>query len=215
MLSSIIKKLSMALSGLFLIIFLTQHLLINLTSIFPDNGQTFNVISHFMGYNPIVQFVLQPILIFGVCFHFIMGFFLEIQNRKARSQKYAMFKTRASWASKNMIISGLVILSFLFLHFYDFWIPEINYKYINIGAVDSSRYFEELVHKFQDDIFRTIIYCVAFLFLGIHLLHGFSSSFQTMGLSEKHLKTVRIISNSFAFIITFGFMLIAIVHYFH
>ena len=86
--SSIIKKVSMALSGLFLVIFLTQHLAINLTSIIPDNGKTFNAISHFMGYNPVVQFILQPILMFGVCFHFIMGFVLEYQNRQARNEKY-------------------------------------------------------------------------------------------------------------------------------
>ena len=86
----------MALSGLFLIIFLAQHLTINLTSIIPDNGNTFNTISHFMGYNPIVQFILQPILIFGVCFHFVMGFILEYQNRQARNEKYIYHKTRSS-----------------------------------------------------------------------------------------------------------------------
>ena len=63
-------------------LFLAQHLLINLTSIIPDNGKTFNAISHFMGYNPFVQFILQPILMFGVCFHFIMGLFIEWGNRK-------------------------------------------------------------------------------------------------------------------------------------
>ena len=213
--SSIIKKLLMALSGLFLIIFIAQHLFINLTSILPDNGKTFNAISHFMGYNAFVQFVLQPILVFGVMFHFIMGFILEFQNRKTRNQKYIVSKTRASWASKNMIVSGLVVLSFLFLHFYDFWIPEIEYKYISPNTPDSSRYFEELVHKFKDNVARTMIYCVSFLFLGLHLVHGFSSSLQTMGLKQKYLPMAVLASNIFSFFITVGFVLIAVIHYFH
>ena len=72
----------MALSGLFLVVFLTQHFLINITSVFSES--IFNMISHFMGTNPVVQFILQPILIFGVIFHFIMGFYLEIINRKIK-----------------------------------------------------------------------------------------------------------------------------------
>ena len=119
-LSSIAKKIAMALSGLFLVIFLAQHFTINITSVFSE--KTFNYLSHFMGTNPLVQFILQPILIFGVVFHFIMGFVLEIQNKKARLNSYVSFKgsENANWASRNMIISGLVILSFLILHFYDF-----------------------------------------------------------------------------------------------
>ena len=130
--SSIGRKLIMALSGAFLIIFLTQHLLINLTSLFESDGQTFNKLSHFMGNNPVVQFVLQPILILGVIIHFTMGMYLEILNQRTRQVSYIVYsgKSGASWASRNMIISGLVILAFLFMHFYDFWIPEINTKYI-------------------------------------------------------------------------------------
>ena len=86
-----------------------------------------------MGTNILVQGVLQPILIFGVVFHFVMGFILEYQNRKARGAVgYSIFKGSAnsSWFSRNMLISGIVILLFLGLHFYDFWIPEITTKYI-------------------------------------------------------------------------------------
>ena len=74
--SSILRKVAMALSGLFLIIFLTQHFIINITSVF--SSEIFNMFSHFMGNNFIVQFIAQPILIFGVLFHFIMGFYLDI-----------------------------------------------------------------------------------------------------------------------------------------
>ena len=94
--SSIIKKVLMALSGIFLMIFLIQHLSINLTSLIPDDGKTFNKISHFMGYNPIVQFILQPILIFGVIFHFARGLILEYENMHARKQRYTYYNTKSS-----------------------------------------------------------------------------------------------------------------------
>ena len=115
--SSIARKVSMALSGLFLIVFLTQHFTINITSVISP--ETFNEWSHFMGTNILVQAVLQPILIFGVVFHFVMGFILEYQNRKARSVKYAKFNggSNSPWTSRNMIYSGLAVLLFLGLTF--------------------------------------------------------------------------------------------------
>ena len=161
--SSIGRKVMMALSGLFLVLFLTQHFSINLLSVFSES--LFNQVSHFMGNNPIVQFILQPILIFGVLFHFTMGFLLELQNSKSRSVKYDSYKgnTNASWMSRNMILSGIVILSFLGLHFYDFWVPEMNYKYIEVLPLDANRYFEEMVHKFQSPA-RVAIYALSFIF---------------------------------------------------
>jgi len=110
----------MALSGLFLIIFLTQHFIINITSVFsPD---IFNMFSHFMGNNFIVQFIAQPILIIGVLFHFIMGFILEYQNRAARSEKYVVFKgnKNSSWISRNMLLSVQLFCRFFFYIFMTF-----------------------------------------------------------------------------------------------
>ena len=148
--SSILRKVSMALSGIFLIIFLLQHFIINISSVFSE--AVFNQLSHFMGNNFIVQFIAQPILILGVLFHFVMGFVLNFQNRSARVEKYIKYKgsANASWVSRNMIISGAVVLSFLGLHFYDFWIPEINHKYIEFLPEDPNRYYNELTHKFED-----------------------------------------------------------------
>lgn len=214
MYSSIVKKILMAISGIFLMIFLVQHLTINLMSLLPDNGFTFNKVSHFMGHNPIVQFVLQPFLIFGVCFHFIMGFVLELSNYRARDTKYVKHKTSASWASKNMIISGSVILAFLALHFYDFWIPEIESKYIEGAASDPTKYFGELKEKFHNNIIRTNIYCFAFILLGIHLSHGFNSSFKSIGVKTKYQLLLEIMGIIYSILIPFGFILIAIYHCF-
>ena len=87
---SIGYKVLMAFSGFFLMFFLLQHLTINLLSVFSE--QMFNEVSHFMGTNPLVQFLLQPILIFAVLFHFVMGMFLEYRNNKAREIGYAYNK---------------------------------------------------------------------------------------------------------------------------
>ena len=210
--SSLARKYAMALSGLFLVVFLLQHFAINLTSVFSED--VFNEISHFMGNNPLVQFVLQPILIFGVIFHFLMGFVLEIKNRSARAQNYAQNKGSAnsSWMSRNMIWSGAVILSFLVLHFIDFWFPEMNYKYIESLPSDPNRYFEEMVHKFVNPI-RVVAYVVSFGFLMLHLLHGFSSSFQSVGLNNKYTRGFKTFTIVFSIVIPVGFIFIAIFHH--
>ena len=210
--SSIARKIAIALSGLFLMVFLLQHFLINITSVFSE--AMFNEISHFMGSNPLVQFALQPVLIFGVIFHFVMGFALEMQNRKARSVGYVQFKgnTNSSWMSRNMIYSGGVVLLFLILHFYDFWVPEITYKYVEFLPEDPSRYYEELVHKFRDPI-RVGLYVLSFVFLSLHLLHGFSSSFQSVGANNKYTRCLKSFGTAYAIIVPLGFAFIALFHH--
>ena len=201
----------MAISGIFLIIFLLQHFIINTTSVFSES--IFNQFSHFMGTNFVVQFIAQPILILGVVFHFVMGFVLDFKNRTSRKIKYVKYKgdANASWMSRNMIISGLVVLSFLGLHFYDFWIPEMNYKYVEFLPDDPNRYYDELTHKFED-LTKVVIYVISFGFLSLHLLHGFSSSFQSLGLNKYNF-LIKIIANIYAIGIPLGFSFIAIFHY--
>jgi len=212
--SSIARKVAMALSGLFLVFFLAQHFTINITSVIaPD---TFNSWSHFMGTNGLVQGVLQPILIFGVVFHFIMGFILEIRNRNARAVKYVSYKgnTNSTWASRNMIISGLVILAFLGLHFYDFWVPELVHKYIETHPEDPTRYYAETVHKFENPV-RVGFYVLAFILLIFHLWHGFASSFQSVGFNNKYSKALTKFAKVYAVVIPVGFIFIALYHHFN
>lgn len=211
--SSVGRKFAMALSALFLIIFLLQHFLINFTSVV--SADTFNELSHFMGTNPLVQFLLQPILIFGVVFHFVMGFILEAKNRGAREVKYAMNKGNAnsSWLSRNMIVSGVVVLLFICVHFYDFWIPEINHKYIEFLPEDPNRYYGELVHKFADPI-KVGLYSLSFVFLAMHLLHGFQSAFQSSGVNHrKYTPLVQKIGKAYSVLIPAGYIFIAVYHY--
>lgn len=203
----------MALSAMFLLIFLVMHLSVNFLSVFGETA--YNNASQFMGYNPLVQFIMQPILMFAVIFHFVMGFVLEIKNKKARPIGYDMNNGAAnsSWSSRNMIISGAVILAFLILHLYDFWLHEMNYKYIDGLPVEETRFWGDLHAKFAD-IWRVVLYIVSFVLLGLHLAHGFQSSFQSVGARHpKYTPMLRTLGNWYSVLIPLGFIIIAIYHY--
>lgn len=212
--SSIGRKVAMALSAFFLMFFLIIHLAVNITSLFSEN--LFNELSHFMGTNPLVQLVLQPVLIFGVVFHFVMGFILELKNKKAQGVAYARNNGAANstWMSRNMIYSGLVILAFLVIHFADFWVHEINVKYINVQPEDPSRYYHELVEKFLP-MWRVLAYVVAFILLGLHLAHGFTSAFQSMGSTAGRKATLQKLGKAYSIVIPLGFIVIALFHHFN
>jgi succinate dehydrogenase / fumarate reductase cytochrome b subunit len=216
--TSIARKVLMALSGLFLISFLLQHLLINSMSVVSEDS--FNSVSHFMGTNTVVQFVLQPLLIFGVIFHLGMGMYLEAQNTKARNKKYVKNNagTNSTWMSRNMIFTGIMVMMFLGLHFYDFWIPEINVKYVQgdmtgLNEMGQPRYWEELHHKFADIVW-VILYCLSFVFLSLHLLHGFQSAFQSVGFRHgKYTPILKKLGDVYGVLVPLGFMIVAVYHY--
>ena len=212
--TSVARKVAMALSALFLILFLIIHLAVNLTSVISEN--TFNELSHFMGTNPLIQFAMQPVLLAGVIFHFVMGFVLEIQNKRARgSEKYYAYNggANSSWMSRNMIITGVMILLFLGLHLYDFWVAEMNYKYIEFNEPNPTRYYHELIEKFHEPL-RVGIYVLCFVFLCLHLLHGFQSAFQSMGWKDDaRKKLISQVGNWYSYIICGGFIFIALFHY--
>lgn len=211
--TSVGRKLLMALSGFFLLVFLLQHFIINLFSVI--NPGTFNEISHFMGTNSIIQYLMQPLLLFGVLFHLIMGMYLDFQNRSARPIKYAMDKPseNSNWMSRNMIITGIMVMLFLGVHFYDFWIPEIKDKFIEGEWNNPTKYFPHLQHKFQD-LTRVSIYCAAFVFLSLHLMHGFQSAFQSAGFNHnKYTPIIKKLGILYAILIPVGFIFIALFHY--
>lgn len=212
--TSVARKVAMALSALFLILFLIIHLAVNLTSVISEN--TFNELSHFMGTNPLIQFAMQPVLLAGVIFHFVMGFVLEIQNKKARgSEKYYAYNggANSSWMSRNMIITGVMILLFLALHLWDFWVGEMNYKYIQFNEPNPTRYYHELIEKFHEPL-RVGMYVLCFVFLCLHLLHGFQSAFQSMGWKDDaRKKLISQVGNWYSYIICGGFIFIALFHY--
>ncbi len=217
--SSIGRKVAMALSAFFLMIFLVMHVSINFTSVF--SADLFNELSHFMGTNPVIQGLMQPILILGVIFHFVMGFILEAKNRASRSVSYAKNNAGAnsSWMSRNMLLSGVVILAFLGLHMYDFWVHEMTVKYIEgdmsglLADGSDFRYYEELREKFVSPI-RVAIYCVAFVLLSLHLIHGFNSAFQSVGANNKYTKGLKGFGKVYSIGVPLLFVFIALYHHF-
>ena len=220
--SSIGRKFAMALSAFFLMIFLVMHVSINFTSVF--SAELFNNMSHFMGTNPVIQGLMQPILIIGVVFHFVMGFILEAKNKASRGLSYAKNQAgdNSTWMSRNMLLSGLVILAFLILHFYDFWVHEMTVKYVQgdmSGLIDPNnsesgfRYYDELREKFVSPV-RVGIYVVSFILLAMHLLHGFNSSFQSLGANNKYVKSLKGFSKIYSIGIPALFIFIAVYHHF-
>lgn len=216
-LSTISRKFLMALSGFFLMFFLLQHFSINLLSVISP--EAFNEVSQFMGTNVLVQGVLQPVLMFGIIFHFVMAIVLELQNNKARPVKYhSSNQTGGTKLSKNMIYTGVAILLFMGLHLYDFWLHEMIVKYgqgdmSGLNANGEYRYHEELVAQFQS-IVRVIIYVAAFIFLGLHTNHGFQSSFQSVGANHpKYTPVIKKIGFFYSVVIPAGFAFIAIYHF--
>tara|TARA_Y100000766_G_C18841617_1_gene573437 strand:- start:175 stop:876 length:702 start_codon:yes stop_codon:yes gene_type:complete len=222
--SSIGRKVIMALSGLFLLVFLVQHLIINLLSVI--NPESFNTTSHFMGTNPVVQFVAQPILIAGILVHYLMGIILTIKNKKARPVAYVSDNQSAnsSWVSRNMITTGIMIFLFLVLHMGDFWIHEITVKFFGNQSWDvvgfhenteNFRYWDELHEKMANPI-KVGIYSLAFLFLGLHLAHGFASTFQSVGFRDgRFTPTLEKLGKGYSVVVPLLFTIIAWCHYFN
>lgn len=211
--STIGRKYAMALSAMFLLIFLVMHLSVNLLSVFGQDA--YNNASQFMGYNPLIQFIMQPVLVFAVIYHFVMGFVLEIKNKKARPVGYNMNNGSANstWMSRNMLISGAVVLAFIFLHMYDFWVHEMTYKYVDGLPIEDTRFWGDLHNKFAD-LWRVILYVISFILLGLHLGHGFQSSFQSIGARHpKYTPVIMAFGKWYSILIPAGFIFIAIFHY--
>ncbi|MEN8124622.1 MAG: succinate dehydrogenase cytochrome b subunit [Bacteroidota bacterium] len=203
--SSLGRKVVMSLSGLFLITFLLVHLVVNLTLFV--GADTFNAASHFMATNPLIQ-VMQYVLAAGFIFHIIMGIQLEIKNRASRPIKYVKNNPAANsgWASRNMIVTGLLVLLFLILHLKDFFVK------IKFGEVHDD--YELVTQLFKNPIYVGI-YVFAFVLLGIHLSHGFQSAFTSIGArAPKYYRCVKNLGVAYSYFIALGFSIIAIYFYF-
>jgi succinate dehydrogenase / fumarate reductase cytochrome b subunit len=208
-LPSITKKLIMSISGLFLIVFLTLHAALNLVAIF--SLEAYDAACEFMGTNPVVQ-VMVPVLAMGFAVHITFAFILSWQNRKARgTEKYASnSKTNVSWASQNMLILGLVVLGFLAVHLSQFWAKMQLREWTGQEAMKGS---ELVVEVFSNPV-NVILYVVWILALAFHLIHGFWSAFQSMGLNNsKWTKRIKIISHSYVVLIATSFLTTVVYFY--
>ena len=189
-LSSITKKLIMSISGLFLIVFMLLHMTINLFSVVDSIKGTYGAADglfqagcDFMAL-PIIT-VMVPVLAAGFIVHIIYAFILTAGNIQARGgyKRYAGgSKGKAeSWASKNMLVLGIVVLGIVAFHLNHFW-AEMQLKEFQ-GHHAENPYL--LLNETFKNWWMVVLYIVWFVALGLHLCHGFWSAFQTIGMSNK------------------------------
>jgi len=202
--SSISKKFIMALAGLFLILFLPVHLIINLMLLGSD-PEPFNKAAHFMATFPLVR-IVEIILIAAILIHISWGLFLQIQNWLARPVGYVSgSKTKTSFFSKFMIWTGASILTFLIIHFFNFY-------FIKLGLVRGDpENFYSVAHQLFKIPAYNFIYLVCFALLGLHLFHAFTSAFQTIGLNHRiWTPVIKIFAWIYAIALPLGFAFISI-----
>jgi succinate dehydrogenase / fumarate reductase cytochrome b subunit len=192
--SSLTKKYWMALTGLFLISFLVVHAGINAMIFFNDGGVTFNAAAHFMGSNVFIR-TAEIVLFLGLIAHIVDGLMLWSQNRAARPVKYAVEKGSANrpWYSASMGILGTLILLFLVLHLWHFWFPSRrivgSLEPYGLDAAGQENLFAVMVEVFANPI-AVLIYVLGCFSLFWHLLHGFQSAFQSLGINHKRYSPI-------------------------
>ena len=204
--SSLGKKYLMAITGLFLCSFLIIHFLGNI-ALFTNPVQ-FNEYTRFMSSNPIIR-VMEIILVLGFLTHIIDAIILTRVNKKAQPVKYAVNKNKSSWYSRNMGLTGTIILVFLILHLQSFW---YEYKFGEVLiTVDSNgneiKDMFTIVKTAFSEWWYSAIYILAMILLGSHLNHGFQSAFQSVGLRhKKYTPTIKMLGTGFSISITLGFI---------
>ena len=215
-LSSIVKKLIMSISGLFLILFLLLHMTINLFSVIDTFTGSYGAVDglfalgcEFMAL-PIVT-IMVPVLAAGFLVHIVYAMILTAGNMKARggySRSASGSKGKAeSWASKNMFVLGIIVLGLLAFHLNHFWADMQLKEFMGEHATDPYILLNETFKNW----WMVVLYIVWFGALGFHLTHGFWSAFQTVGWSnqiwEKRLTWIGYI---FVAVLVLGFAAVAI-----
>jgi len=213
--SSIGKKFLMSISGIFLMMFIIVHLSINLLLIFDDSGDLFNQGAHFMATNPAIK-IMEPILALGFLVHIIWSLIVSFQNMKARPIGYKQLNNSksSSWASRNMLVLGCLIFVFLVMHIIQFfWKIKVTgdplLAHVTVGGEEMENTYALVSSLFKASLIYSLIYVLGGILLGLHLAHGFWSSFQTIGFANKiWLKRLQFVGVIFAIVIAIGFSVI-------
>lgn len=216
--SSIGKKLVMSISGCFLLLFLTFHMVMNATAIFSP--EAYNMICEFLGANWYAV-AGTVVLALGVVVHFVYALVLTFQNWKARGgvKRYAVTKKEesVSWSSKNMFVLGCIIVAGLIVHLYNFW---YNMMFVEFAGQHSNMFGlvptdgAGLIMIHFANIIWVLVYLVWFVAIWFHLTHGMWSMMQTVGWNNKiWLKRLKVIANIFSTLLMLGFAATVIVYY--
>ncbi len=208
----------MALSGIFLILFLVVHVGLNACIWANDGGEMFNKAAHFMGSMIVIRIMEIGLFVF-IFLHAIQGLILEAYNRSKRSVRYekAYGNRGSKWYSRSMGLLGTIILLFLIIHWIQFWIPsrftgvhEIVYP----GDDEPIHNLYGLMVITFSQLWVVVIYVLGCLSLAYHLAHGFQSAFKTMGVHNKryHLLLTGI-GNAFSIIVPLAFAMMPVSMY--
>lgn len=215
--SSIGKKMFMSLAGIFLIVFLLVHMVVNLLVIIYKDPMVYNKVAHFMSSNILIK-IFEIILFGGFLLHIIYALILQIQNWIARPKRYNKANySNTSFFSKFMIHTAVITLVFLVIHFMDFYIKAKfgHAAEIMVEGVAYHDFATEVVDKFKVLPF-VIFYIAAFVFLGFHLIHGFQSAFKTLGLdNKKYTPAIQALAILYSTVVVAGFSIIPVIIYFN
>lgn len=218
--SSIGKKLVMSISGCFLVLFLLFHMSMNIAALF--SAEAYNAICGFLGANWYAV-AGTLVLVAGVFVHFAYALWLTIQNRKARGQqRYAVTVTEkgVSWASKNMLVLGVIIIGGLAIHLIHFWskmmlVELMGEHSVVVGGMELAPTDGAALIAFTfSKWYNVLIYVVWLTALWFHLSHGVWSMIQTVGwANDKWYPRLKCLSTLVATLICGGFALVVIFFY--
>jgi len=183
--SSIGKKTVMGLTGLFLITFLVVHCFLNAFIFFNDGGLMFNVGADFMAHNWLIR-TMELVLFLGLILHIVQALMLTLANKKARPVAYGKYNGAANskWYSRSMGLLGTLLLIFLIIHLAHFWVKS---RFTGLEGHDANGHedlYAVMVEVFKNPLV-VIVYTLSMISLAYHLMHGFQSAFQTLGLNHK------------------------------
>lgn len=202
----------MAFTGIFLILFLIVHAAANSCIFLNDGGATYNGVAHFLSHNWIVRF-LELGLFAGIAMHIVQGIMLTLSNNSKRPVKYAVNPGNATskWYSRSMGVLGSLLLIFLVIHLKDFFIGT---KVALYSGDQPHNLYEEMKAEFSE-LPVVIIYLIGVISLFWHLVHGFSSAFQTLGVnSPKYNGLIKNAGIAYTVIICLAFALMPLAFYF-
>jgi succinate dehydrogenase / fumarate reductase, cytochrome b subunit len=190
------------------------HLTVNLFLLAGE--QAYNTATHFMGTNVVIG-IIEPLLAVGFLVHIVYSVILTVSNRFKRPVKYSIVdqSETSSWSSRNMFVLGGLIFIFLVMHLSNFW---YTMKFGDMAHVEYDGIIMEDAYSLVTGKFviwwYVLIYIAGAIFLGLHLLHGFQSSFQSLGLSDKLWKNrLALLGMAYTYIITIGFGIIPLYFY--
>lgn len=214
--SSLGKKFLMGLTGFFLISFLIVHAGINSMIWFNDGGVTFNKWAHFMGTNLIIR-TMEVVLFLGFIIHIVDGLLLYKLNRDARPARYVYDNpsVNSPWYSRSMALLGTLILLFLILHLSHFWVKTrfTGIEQFGVDADGQENLFAVMCWVFRSPII-VVIYVAGCFSLFWHLLHGFKSAFQSLGLNHlKYNEAIAVTGIAFSIVVPFIFAMMPVSMY--